>query len=57
MITHHLNGLNADPVAMQLLAAVLAAAVGAMVKVLMERALNRWVPEPRLAKPEPEFIM
>ena len=53
MITHFSSGLSVDPVAVQLLAAALTA----VVTVLTERALNRWVPEPRLAKPEPEFIM
>jgi tetrahydromethanopterin S-methyltransferase subunit C len=49
--------LVTDPVFVSLIAAVLSAAVGAVVKVLTERVLNRWVPEPRLAKPEPEYIL
>lgn len=49
--------LSLDPVAAGVLTAALAAAVGAVVKVLVERALSRWVPEPRLAKPEPEYIL
>jgi hypothetical protein len=39
------------------IALVLAAAVGAAVQVIVEHMLNRWVPEPRHAKPEPEYIM
>jgi hypothetical protein len=49
--------LNFDPLTMKLLIAAFAAAVGAIVKSLTERVLNRWVPEPRLAKPEPEYIL
>jgi|tagenome__1003787_1003787.scaffolds.fasta_scaffold20509070_2 hypothetical protein len=49
--------LGHDPLVAKLLIATLTAAVGAVVKVLAKRVLNRWVPEPRLAKPEPEYIL
>lgn len=49
--------LSHDPLVTSLLIAVVGAAVGAVVKVLVERALSRWVPEPRLAKPEEEYIL
>lgn len=56
---------NQDPVTL----AILGGFVGAVTQVLVERAIQewirksnpnaptRWVAEPRLAKPEPEFIM
>jgi hypothetical protein len=53
LITHYPIALNID----SLTASVLVAVVTAVVKVLTERALARWVPEPRLAKPEPEYIL
>jgi hypothetical protein len=57
LITHYPIALNIDPLAASVLIAVITAAVGAVVKVLTERALTRWVPEPRLAKPEEEYIL
>jgi hypothetical protein len=55
--TYYPIALNIDPLAGAVLVAVITAAVGAVVKVLTERALNRWVAEPRLAKPDEEFIL
>ena len=57
LITHYPIALNLESLTASVLVAVVTAAVGAMVKVLTERALARWVPEPRLAKPEEEYIL
>ncbi|GEO43556.1 hypothetical protein SAE02_77040 [Skermanella aerolata] len=49
--------LGHDPLLSSLLIAASVAAVSEVVKALTKRVLNRWVPEPRLARPEPEFIL
>jgi hypothetical protein len=49
--------LSLDPVTLTILGGIVSGVTGGIVRPLVTHAIRRWVPDPRLTKPEVEYII